>query len=186
MFDLPKLEHFNKAAKGGSPDKILKELKIKPDYNIADIGSGGGYYTIRFAELLGDNGKVYAIDIEQGNLDYIDKILQEKHLENKVTLVHAEGNSSDLPDNTLDLLFLRNSFHHLKNRVVYFKALKKSLKDKGKVVIIDHKKESSSGPGIGHGTGEGEIEEVMKEAGFSLDAGYDYLPGQWFFIYKKE
>ncbi len=186
MFNNIKLKHFNKAAREGSPDRILNDLKIEPGFHIGDIGSGGGYYTIRFAELVGDSGNVYAVDIEQRNLDFIKIKLHEKNLEQRVLLVRADERGSNLPEDTIDLLFLRNSFHHLENRVAYFNDLKRSLKDKGKVVIIDHKKESPSGPGIGHGTGEGEIEAVMEKAGFAIEASFDYLSGQWFFIYKKQ
>ena len=40
-------------------DEIIKNLKILPGQNIADIGSGGGYFSFRFAELVGKEGKVY-------------------------------------------------------------------------------------------------------------------------------
>ncbi len=55
---------LNNRAKNGS-DKILKSLQIKQGDFIADIGSGGGYYSFLFAELVAPEGKVYAINPEQ-------------------------------------------------------------------------------------------------------------------------
>jgi ubiquinone/menaquinone biosynthesis C-methylase UbiE len=185
MFDSIKLKHFNKAAAEGNPDRVLASLDIKPGFSIGDIGSGGGYYALRFARIVGDSGRVYAVDIEQGNLDFVKRQAVQEHLEERIEGILGTEESSNLSEGSVDLLFLRNSFHHIKNRHTYFENLKKSLKDSGKIVVIDHKKGSSSGPGINHGTKQGEIEKVMKETGFALYKSFDYLPGQWFFIYKK-
>ena len=144
-----------------------------------------GYYTFRFAELVGDGGKVFAADIDKSSLDYIAEEARAKNLDKRIICVPAGEESSNLPEDTFDLLFFRNSFHHIKNRAGYFKDLKKSLKIGGRVVIIDHKKGHRSGPGIGHQTGEGVIETVMEQAGYIPESTFGYLPGQWFFIYKK-
>ncbi len=184
MFDQVKLQHFNKTASKNNPERVLKDLEIKPGYTIGDIGSGGGYYTLRLARLARSSGRVYAVDIEQESLDFIRKEAEAAHLEQQVVLVRGDEKNSNLPKESFDLLFLRNSFHHIKNRVEYFKNLKRCLKPEGRVAIIDHKKGSSFGPGIGHGTSEGEIERVMLEAGFTLVKSCDYLSGQWFFIWK--
>ncbi len=185
MYNALKLKHYNKAASEGSPDRIMDALEIEPGFFIGDIGSGGGYYTLRFAEKVGDSGTVYAVDIDKNNLKYVGKKALMGKLGDRIMLTLATGESSNLPERTIDLLFSRNSFHHLKNRVEYFKNLKRCLKNGGKIAIIDHKKGHRSGPGINHGTGEGEIEKVMQEAGFIKYRSFDYLPGQWFYIYEN-
>src|SRR5947209_20550264 len=53
------------------PKKLLKALKLEPGMAVADIGAGSGYYVFRIAPLLGDKGKVYAVDIQQEMLDII-------------------------------------------------------------------------------------------------------------------
>lgn len=185
MFDKVKLNHFNKKAAEGNPDRIIQDLGISPTDTIADIGSGGGFFTIRFAELTRESGKVYAVDIVKSNLDFIKAKVREAGIEERVEYVLASNKTTNLPEDSIDLAFFRNSFHHLQNRIEYFKNLKNCLKSGGKVAVIDHKKGSHSGPGLNHGTGEGEIEQTLEQAGFSLFASFDYLPGQWFFIYKK-
>lgn len=185
MINLLKLKHFNKAAAEGEPDKILEKLSIKPGSSIGDIGSGGGYYTLRFAGLVGDSGTVYAVDVKKENLEYIEKEVKSEKLQDRVKFILASGDKSNLSDNSIDLLFLRNSFHHLDNKNEYFLNLRKCLKEEGQIVIIDHKKDHKSGPGIGHGTGEGEIEQVLEAAGFKAHSSFSFLPGQWFFIFKN-
>ena len=185
MLNTIKLKHFNKHAASGNAEEILQQLNIKHGYHIADIGSGGGYYTLKFAELVGDNGLVYAVDVEKNNLDYIAREAEKRHFQDRIKLTLTDKKNSNLPEEDMDVIFLRNSFHHLKNRAEYFKNLSKCLNNNGIIVIIDHKKGQSSGPSLNHGTGEGEIEGVMEEIGLKEYRSFDFLPGQWFFIYKK-
>ncbi|MDA3940911.1 MAG: class I SAM-dependent methyltransferase [Spirochaetia bacterium] len=185
MLNTMKLKHFNKAAEEDGTEEILKQLDIKDGFQIADIGSGGGYYTLKFADIVGDTGIVYAVDVDQQNLNYISKEVEKRNLKNRIKLILAEANKSNLPGGEMDLIFLRNSFHHLGNRTEYIKNLALCLNGNGKIVIIDHKKGHRSGPSMNHGTGEGEIEGVMEELGLMQYRSFDFLEGQWFFIYKK-
>jgi len=185
MLNTLKLKHFNKYAEEGKVKEILQQIDIKPGFHIADIGSGGGYFTLKFAELVGDTGLVYAVDVEQKNLDYIARETKKRNLENRINLTHTDTKNSNLPEEDMDVIFLRNSFHHLKNRAEYLKNLSKCLNKNGVIVIIDHKKGQSSGPSLSHGTGEGEIESVMEEIELKKYRSFDFLSGQWFFIYKK-
>jgi ubiquinone/menaquinone biosynthesis C-methylase UbiE len=130
---------FNKKASNpkNKPDEIIKNLKILPGQHIADIGSGGGYFSFRFAELVGSEGKVYSIDTNKNLLEFISN--KSKQHSNIKAILTTDGNIP-LTGEKIDLIFMRNVYHHITNRVEYVKKLKKILKSDGKIAIIEYKK----------------------------------------------
>jgi len=68
-----KAKMFNRAASNpkNKPDEILNVLKLRQGQVVADIGAGGGYFSLRFAEIAGKNGRVFAVDTNQKFLGYI-------------------------------------------------------------------------------------------------------------------
>ena len=130
---------FNKKASDpkNKPDKIIEAIALRPGQSIADIGSGGGYFSLRFAGIVGKEGRVYAVDTKPEFLEYIKNSAGEKGLDNIIPTL-ASGDL-DLPEKSLDLIFMRNVTHHIPNRVEYFKNLKRFLKPDGKIAIIEYK-----------------------------------------------
>ena len=95
-------------------------------------------------------------------------------------------NGINLPEESVDLFFLRNVFHHIPNQQEYFKNLEKFLKEDGKIAIIDYNKRKLSFTGLfGHHTPEIVLLDIMKQAGFSLQEKYDFLPDQLFMVFEK-
>jgi ubiquinone/menaquinone biosynthesis C-methylase UbiE len=132
---------FNRAASDprSKPDEILNVLKLEQGKLVADIGAGGGYFSMRFAEIVGEKGRVFAVDTNQKFLEYIKNEARKKGLENVETILVA-GEKLDLPEKILDLIFMRNLCHHLRNRAEYFRKLRHFLKHEGKVAIIERSK----------------------------------------------
>ena len=94
---------------------------------VADIGSGGGYYTLRFAREVGPEGHVYAIDVDPENLAFVAARAKNAGLNERITLVWTGEDSSAPRDSCVDLAFLRSTFHHLDDPVRYFTSLKPAL-----------------------------------------------------------
>lgn len=182
-----KAEMFNKKAADpkNKPDKIIEVIGLKQGQSIADIGAGGGYFSLRFAEIVGDKGKVYAIDTNPEFLQFIKSNAKEKSLNNVVTILTKD--KLDLPENNLDFIFMRNVTHHIPNRIEYFKNLKRFLKSNGKIVIIEYKKgKIFTFRGLfGHDVPKETIIQEMKEAGYLLEEEFDFLPEQHFTIFSK-
>jgi len=84
-----KAKMFNKRASDprNRPDQIIKAIGLKPGQNIADIGAGGGYFSLRFAEIVGEEGKVYAVDTNPKFLEFIQRFAKEKGISNVLTLL---------------------------------------------------------------------------------------------------
>jgi ubiquinone/menaquinone biosynthesis C-methylase UbiE len=184
-----KVKKYNKKASNpkNKPDQVIEVMKIKPGQIIADLGSGGGYYSLRFAKIVGEQGKIYAVDINQENLDYIKKSAKESGLNNIITTITKEE-TFHLPEKNLDLIFMRNVTHHVPNRTKYFQNLKNFLKTNGKVVIIEYKKRFSfTYQGIfGHNVKKETIIKEMRDAGYLLEKDFSFLPEQHFTIYSKQ
>jgi ubiquinone/menaquinone biosynthesis C-methylase UbiE len=171
---------FNRKASSSKsrPDEVLQALALKPGETVADIGSGGGYFTWRFAQAVGRKGKVYAVDTNRGFLEFVAAQAREKGLNNVVTVSVLEGVPA-LPEK-VDLVFMRNVYHHLPARVEYFRKLRAVLKPGARVVIIDYHRRR-----FGHYTAEETIMNDMAQAGYKVKRKLDFLAEQSFTVFTK-
>ena len=187
MFDNYKLNMLNKKAASleSRPAEVLKSLNITKGNIIGDVGAGGGYFTFEFSRKVGKNGRVYAIDTNQKSLDFIAN-KSKKEIVNNIKPVLADQNELFLPE-TVNMFFLRNVFHHLPEPTEYFKNITQFLKNDGKIVIMDYKKEISGFVGMfKHYTPEETVINTMKRAGFDVSEKYDFLPNQSFIVFKTK
>jgi len=177
---------FNKKASDprSKPDQIIEAIALSPGKSIADIGSGGGYFSLRFAKIVGEEGRVYAVDTKPEFLEYIKHSAKEEGLDNVIPIL-VSGDKIDLPEKSLDLIFMRNVTHHIPNRVEYFKNLKRFLKPDGRIAIIEYKKgKIFTFRGLfGHYVPKETIVQEMEEAGYLLEKEFNFLPEQHFTIY---
>jgi len=185
-----KAEMFNRKASDpkNKPDEILEALALQQGQKVADIGAGGGYFSLRFAEAVGKDGRVFAVDTNPKFLEFIRNSAKEKGLDNVETVLIAADNLI-LPEKGIDLIFMRNVTHHLSNRVEYFKRLKGALKQDGRIAIIEYR----AGGGrfsfhrkFGHYVPKEALINEMKDAGYRLEKDLDFLPEQSFTIFSNE
>jgi len=178
---IPKIYNYEASSPNNKSEMIFESLQLNDGKVIADIGSGGGYFTIAFARKVGNIGMVYAVDSKQCYLDFVMKKAEKENLMNIVT-VKAKNNLSPLPENKFDLIFVRNVFHHLKNPENYFRNLKKALKPDGTIAIIDHipARKFDFINVFKHFTPVEKIFETMEKAGYQLLASYNFLQTQTF------
>jgi arsenite methyltransferase len=186
MFTSLFLKMLNREASSrrSRPEEILEQLHVREGQAIADIGSGGGYFTLAFAARTGRTGRVYAVDVKKKYLDFIRRQADEAGLGN-ITFVLAGEGRLGLPEAGLDLIFARNVFHHLPAPASYFADLKKHMKRGGKVAIIEHKKKGFGFVSLfGHHTSRETILRDMETAGFSKAKSFDFLPDQTFTLFE--
>ena len=171
------------ASPKNKPYEIINGLKLHDGEVIGDIGAGGGFFTFEFSRKIGKEGRVYAIDTNQEALEFIDA--KSKGMEyNNINTILADVNGLNLPEK-MDLFFLRNVFHHLKEPENYFKGLKPFLKDDGKIAIVDFKKKGLSFIGFfGHFTKEEVMINIMDKLGYGVHEKFDFLDRQSFITFK--
>ena len=178
---------FNRKAASpkSMPERVLSSLPLRPGDSVADIGAGGGYFTIRMAGKVGEEGVVYAVDTDRRSLDHIMEDAERSRVRN-VKLVQTDGGAPELPDSGIDLIFMRNVLHHISNPVGYLRDLKRSLKSQGVIAIIDYNENGRfSFHGLfHHSVGVDDLLGWMGEAGFGKAGSFDFLPEQSFTLFK--
>jgi arsenite methyltransferase len=160
-------------------------LGLQKGQSVADVGAGGGYFALRFAETVGIEGRVYAVDTDPKFLEFILNSAKEKGLVNVETILTAKD-YPPLLEKSLNLVFMCNVCHHLAKRVEYFRRLKDALKPEGRIAIIEYR-----GGGrlsfhrmFGHYIPKETIIKEMKEAGYHLDKDLNFLPEQFFTVFS--
>jgi arsenite methyltransferase len=167
------------------PQRVIAALKIQPGAIVADLGSGGGYFTFRLAEAAGPTGKVYAVDVDQDMVDLIKKSAKEKSAGN-IEAVLAKPDNPMLPKPGADLIFTSNTYHHIDHRVAYFANLRQYLRPGGSIAIIDFDRRAWLEGLLRHYTPSEFIKREMEQAGYALQQEYDFLDRQSFLIFKAK
>jgi ubiquinone/menaquinone biosynthesis C-methylase UbiE len=171
-------------------DEVIAKLSLKPGMVVADIGAGSGFFSRPLSKAVDPAGKVYAVDIQQGLLDYIDKRDKEEHIRN-IQPVLGEFDDPKLPARDVDLAFINDVLHHIQHRAVYLKALGSYVKPSGRIAIIDMNKDD---PNTGHRNqpelllAREDVVQWMSDAGFKLVEDHpDLFPGtKWFLIFARK
>ena len=114
----------------------LKEVGIKAGFHVLDYGCGPGGYIIAAVELAGRLGKVYALDIHPLAIQRVQNIVSKKKLTNVETI--CSDCKTGLPDNSVDVVLLYDTFHDLSDPYGVLEELHRVLKPNGILSFSDH------------------------------------------------
>jgi predicted methyltransferase len=117
--------------------EILAALDLRAGMAVADVGAGTGLFTLALAERVGPKGQVYAVDVQAYFLDHIGQKARKSKLDN-VTLVRADQASAKLPEGSVDLVLMCDSYHHVEQPAAYLASLKAALRPGGRLAIVDY------------------------------------------------
>lgn len=177
QLDRPERDQYQK------PDQVVAALGLKAGMAVADLGSGSGYFTVRFAKAVTESGKVYAIDVEPDMLAYTKSSLERLRIPHAAEFILAAPDDPKLPPASVDLVFVCNVYHHLENRSRYFMNVRPALKAGGRVAIVDFYHDERSGD-VGfprrHLVARDTVIEEMTGAGYRLVREHTFLPRQYF------
>lgn len=162
-------------------NRVMDTLGIVPGKSVADIGAGSGFFTVLAARRVGDQGTVYAEDINPEAIQYIDARIKKEDLHNVKTIPGK-------PDNPLlpapvDAVLLLKTYHEIAQPVVLFRNLRSSLAKDARVGVIDR-----NGDGTNHGVGRDVVIREMKQAGYKVIQQQDYKKDgmDYFLVFAAE
>jgi acetyl esterase len=118
---------------------IVAACKLAPGMHVADIGAGTGLFTRLFSPLVGEKGRVYAVDISKKFVDHIAATCAEQKLAN-VTGVVCTDRSVELPESSIDFAFICDTYHHFEYPAETMASVRRALKPGGKLVVIEFKR----------------------------------------------
>jgi len=175
VFDDPSRDAWQK------PHEVIQALQLAPDSLVADIGSGTGYFSARLAHFV-PKGRVYGVDIEPDMVKYLAERAKREQLPN-LTAVSGAPDDPRLPGK-VDLVLMVDVYHHLGDRDRYLRKLRGSLKPGGRVAIIDFDQRTQMGPPKGERVAPETVRSELEKAGYVLSKQHDFLPDQYFMVFR--
>jgi predicted methyltransferase len=150
-------------------DRVMDILGIKAGSGVADIGAGSGWFTVRAARRVGEGGLVYAVEINQDYLKYIeDRAAREKFT--NIRTVLGKEDDPQLPAASLDAVLLLKTYHEVARPVSLLKHVRQSMRAGALLGVIDR-----NGKGDDHGIDADAVVKEAGRAGFKLVEQYDFV-----------
>jgi ubiquinone/menaquinone biosynthesis C-methylase UbiE len=183
LFNNPKREEWEKT------NRIIELLNLKEGETIGDILSRSGHYTYKFSQIVGEHGKVYAIDGNEGHINFIKNFIKEQKIKNIETVKLTQDNIS--LEKKVDYLFL-SSFYPIiygvlseSKRANFIMSIKKALKKDGRLIIVDNGPvETESMSYYGFYIDKELITSQLSYYGFTLEKYEQITPWQYMLTFK--
>lgn len=158
------------------PEQIIAQFNLNKGDHIADFGAGHGYFTIPMAHIVGENGKVYAFDIQKSVLDIIRSRAQLEHLLNIEPVwadLEARG-GSHLQDGVLDFALIANALFQFDDRAALLAEAFRILRSSGRMAIIEWDQSPSAlGPAMNIRIPKDAAESLAAQIGFQPERSFE-------------
>jgi SAM-dependent methyltransferase len=151
--------------------RVMDVLGIKEGVNVADIGAGSGWFTVRAAKRVGSTGVVYAVDINPDAIAYINRRIKQDAVTNVKAILSKEDDPG-LSKNSIDSVLLLKTYHEVAHPVLLLENLRRSLRSGARIGIIDR-----NGQGDDHGVSRDVVIKEAAQAGYQLLEQYDFVKG---------
>jgi ubiquinone/menaquinone biosynthesis C-methylase UbiE len=168
-----------------NPTLAIESLGLKPGMNVADVGAGTGYMSIRMARKVAPSGKVYANDLQPEMLDRLKKNAAAAKVTNvEPVLGTVEG--TNLPKGAMDLVLLVDVYHEFSEPQKMLRDLRAALKPEGRLVLVEYRGEDPAVPiRPEHKMTVAQVKSELEPEGFVLSKVIETLPRQHILILNK-
>lgn len=166
--------------------QLLAALKIKPDQVVCDMGCGSGFYTVRMAKLVGDKGKVLAVDIQPEMLSLLEKTAKRAGVK-QIKPVLGTPIDPRLPEGEVDLILLVDVYHEFGYPEQMLAAMRKSLKPGGRIALAEFRLEDPNVPiKLLHKMSKEQILKEFSANGLKVVEQFDDLPWQHLMFFERD
>jgi SAM-dependent methyltransferase len=166
------------------PNEVVTAMKIQPGMEVADIGTGTGYFLPYLSPAVGEYGRLYALDIEPKLIAYVAERAKREKLRN-VTASVVKVDDPMLRDGSLDRILIVNTWHHIPDRERYVIKLVEGLKPGGQVWIVDYNTTAEDGPPKEHRLEPGQVAKELASGGLTTRTDAQLLPDQYIVVGTK-
>jgi ubiquinone/menaquinone biosynthesis C-methylase UbiE len=167
-------------------EQLLKALNVEPGQTVCDMGCGNGFYSLQLAEMVGEKGQVIAVDIQREMLGYLRSRARIEGVSNIKSLLGTPVDPR-LEPNSVDLVFMVDVYHEFSHPEQMLKAIRESLKPKGRVALVEFREEDPNVPIKPlHKMSKAQIMKEFPANGFKLVEEYDKLPWQHLMFFEVE
>jgi len=120
----------------GEAEEVMELAGVKPGMSVADVGAGGGYYTVRLSRIVGSKGRVLAEDIVPETRDRLSDRVQRESLDNIAVKLGTADNPM-LPHASFDRIFLVHMYHEVQSPYAFLWHLRDAVKPDGLIIVVD-------------------------------------------------
>jgi SAM-dependent methyltransferase len=167
------------------PDRAVRLLRIPRGATVADIGAGSGYFTVRLARAVGDQGKVYANDLQPGMIELLQKNVARARLSNVVPIL-GTADDPKLPENAIDLALMVDVYHEFSQPQIMLRRIRDALKTGGRLALVEYRAEDPSVPILPeHKMTKAQVKLEVELEGFRQQRVFDDLPRQHLIVFTK-
>jgi len=161
--------------------RVMDVLGVRPGTNVADIGAGSGWFSVRAAKRAAPGGLVYAVDINPESISYIDKRIHRENISNVKTVL-GTADDPKIPENSVDAVLILKTYHEVAHPILLLRNLQKSLRSGARIGIIDR-----NGNGEDHGISRDVVIQEASQAGYRMVEQYDFVKGDdedYFLVFR--
>jgi ubiquinone/menaquinone biosynthesis C-methylase UbiE len=164
----------------------MDALRIGEASVVADLGAGGGWFTVRLARRVGPNGRVYAEDVQHPMIESIKRRVERERLERRVITTLGTASDPKLPQGALDAVLIVDAYHEMEQPVALLRNLAKSLKPDGRIGIVGFTTEGGGpGPPMDERVDPQRVIKDAEQAGLRLTSQERFLRYQYMLVFEK-